>query len=508
MTFFIGDRLMPIPIVCPSCAAKLRAAEGMAGRVTRCPKCGTQVVVPKDFREVPQPARVQPPALQFKTPPVPAPHIENGRGPRNNAEEDERPRGFLGVVVVQQGGHTDAPGVISLIFGCLSVACLLLGCFTCGITYWAAVPFALVGGIVGFFGQGNMRVAGLVLNFLALIPATILLVMFVGMAGVRAAVEPKQPDRKAAQQATAPDQTPPEQPGPKPEPPPSPTKGEPGWASPDQAVVQGDLQVQITETIIGKVPLKDIFREGMSKDDLLMVKLDLINTSPTKRVEYHSWAGKDISFDRDYATLRDNLGNGYKRISFGLGTYPVGAVERSEAIYPNKSLTDVLVFEVPVDTATYLDLELPAKNYGSEGMIRFRIPKYRYDGKAKEEREQSIRQQEEERRRQEEEQRQKQEERDRFERALEKAAEERRKIAEQETNEREAAEAERKAAEAKQRKAAEEEASAERRLAYAKKLLDEGETSQAIGNLREVIERYPDSNAANKARQLLKKIER
>ena len=105
-----------------------------------------------------------------------------------------------------------------------------------------------------------------------------------------------------------------------------------------------------------------------------MIKLELLNTNPTKKVEYHSWAGKDISFDRDFASLKDNFGNRYKRITFGFASKPVGAVERSESIYPNKSVSDLLVFEVPLDTATHLDLELPAKNYGSEGMVRFRIP--------------------------------------------------------------------------------------------------------------------------------------
>ncbi len=148
----------------------------------------------------------------------------------------------------------------------------------------------------------------------------------------------------------------------------------PSWASPDKAVSQGDLQVQIARTAIGKVPLKDMIRkDATSKDDLLIVKLELLNTNPTKKVEYHSWAGADFTFHRDYATLKDNFGNSYKRISFGLGSHPVGAVERSESIYPNKMVTDVIVFEVPLDTAIHLDLELPATNYGSEGMVRFRI---------------------------------------------------------------------------------------------------------------------------------------
>ncbi len=35
----------------------------------------------------------------------------------------------------------------------------------------------------------------------------------------------------------------------------------------------------------------------------------------------------------------------------------------------------MLVFEVPVDTVSYLRLELPANNFGGTGMLRFQIPK-------------------------------------------------------------------------------------------------------------------------------------
>jgi hypothetical protein len=147
------------------------------------------------------------------------------------------------------------------------------------------------------------------------------------------------------------------------------------WASPDKAVRLGDLQVQVDGVARGKVDLKDVFRgAGQSKDELLVIKLTLTNMNPNKKVEYRSWSGADFSVGRDYATLKDNFGNGYKRITFGLGAGPVGGVERNESIYPNKSQTDVLVFELPVDTATHLDLEMPATNYGGEGFVRFRLP--------------------------------------------------------------------------------------------------------------------------------------
>lgn len=150
---------------------------------------------------------------------------------------------------------------------------------------------------------------------------------------------------------------------------------DPMWASPTKVVLLGDLQVQIIKISICKVPLKDLIRkEAVSADELLMVKLDLLNTNPTKKINYQTWSGKSISFERDYATLKDNFENIYKRIGFGFSSQPVGSVERSDSIYPNKSISEVLVFEVPLETATHLDLELPAKNYGCEGNIRFRIP--------------------------------------------------------------------------------------------------------------------------------------
>jgi hypothetical protein len=150
--------------------------------------------------------------------------------------------------------------------------------------------------------------------------------------------------------------------------PPTPAKSEKG------PVRQDDVQVRIAEVSIGKVPLKTIGRDTTSKKDLLMVRLELLNINPTEKVEYHSWASRDILFDRDCPTLKDNFGNSCKWVSFGRGTRPAGTVEGSKSIYPNKPVSDVLVFEVPRDTATHVDLELPATNFGGEGMLRFRIP--------------------------------------------------------------------------------------------------------------------------------------
>jgi hypothetical protein len=153
------------------------------------------------------------------------------------------------------------------------------------------------------------------------------------------------------------------------------TPPEPSWPSSDKAVTLGDVKVQIVRIITGKVPVKDIVQEdAASKNDLLMVQLRLTNTNPTKKIEYSPWAGKDLPFDRDFATLKDNFGNDYRRITFGLGTYPAGAVTGRTTIYPDQPVSDLLVFELPLASATWLDLKLPAKNYGGDGVMRFRIP--------------------------------------------------------------------------------------------------------------------------------------
>ena len=95
--------------------------------------------------------------------------------------------------------------------------------------------------------------------------------------------------------------------------------------------------------------------------------------SGSKKADYNTWAGAEFSLSRDYGTLEDDVGNSYKRITFGYSSKPVGRKER-ESVYPQQQIEDVLVFEKPVATAAHLDLELPGENVSGSGMIRIRIP--------------------------------------------------------------------------------------------------------------------------------------
>jgi hypothetical protein len=79
------------------------------------------------------------------------------------------------------------PGIISLIFGILALVLLVFGClFSClggFILYPVAALIAVIGLVLGFFARDGLRVAGITVNALALLPAVILIVMWViGMA--------------------------------------------------------------------------------------------------------------------------------------------------------------------------------------------------------------------------------------------------------------------------------------------------------------------------------------
>lgn len=146
------------------------------------------------------------------------------------------------------------------------------------------------------------------------------------------------------------------------------------WANAGITAQQEDIRVTIESAKVDFGRLSQTFGDGMgkSKDKLLIISLHIENTSVAKKIEYRGSAGGRFSTETA-ASLRDDLDNSYKRIAFGLSTQLVGQVS-SESIYPNKSISDLLVFEVPVEKASFLKLELPAAVFGGTGKLRIKIP--------------------------------------------------------------------------------------------------------------------------------------
>lgn len=74
----------------------------------------------------------------------------------------------------------------------------------------------------------------------------------------------------------------------------------------------------------------------------------------------------------DSSLIQDNFQNKYRKYEKSESDYDSDS--RTISIYPGKEFQDYLAFEAPIKNIQWLHLELPAKNFGGEGMIRFEIP--------------------------------------------------------------------------------------------------------------------------------------
>lgn len=105
----------------------------------------------------------------------------------------------------------------------------------------------------------------------------------------------------------------------------------------------------------------------------LVIHVKIENQTQDKKIEYDSW-DPEIPTLGQIAYLTDNFGNRYKRIDFGIYK-PSGRLLDHDSVYPDSSLSEVLCFETPIDTAQFLVLHLPNKNVGGvEGITEFKIP--------------------------------------------------------------------------------------------------------------------------------------
>jgi hypothetical protein len=140
----------------------------------------------------------------------------------------------------------------------------------------------------------------------------------------------------------------------------------------------GNVEVRVVRVVRGKVPLRDRHPfpgqdgRGVSKDELLSVYVEVKNLDDGRKLDYQTFAGDVLG--RSGCGLIDDLGNRYRGVGFGFSSTPDGRTE-SESIYPGKAVGDHLVFEVPVEKASFLILELQAKRAALDaGVFRFKIP--------------------------------------------------------------------------------------------------------------------------------------
>jgi hypothetical protein len=139
-----------------------------------------------------------------------------------------------------------------------------------------------------------------------------------------------------------------------------------------QGQQQGDLRVAVTSATITKAPLEGPKNKKAPTEKYLVIQLRLSNVGVEKKYDYAGWGqwGSDHA-----ATLRDTKGKVFKIKRFDASWEIKGQV-RSTAVFPGKSVDDVIVFEAPPlkDLPSRLRLELPAAAFGGTGAMQFEIP--------------------------------------------------------------------------------------------------------------------------------------
>lgn len=133
-----------------------------------------------------------------------------------------------------------------------------------------------------------------------------------------------------------------------------------------------DYLIGIYGGSIGLTELVELGRRTTSLKPYCNVLVQVENHSATKLRVYKTWRGDLMELKVSPAVLTDNLGNVYRRITFGLGTMPFGGVG-DVSIYPGETIRDVLVFERPVDAATKFTLKLPREALGDTGSLEFEL---------------------------------------------------------------------------------------------------------------------------------------
>lgn len=376
---------------CSSCDSAINAPDPMAGKRAKCPNCSTIVTVPG--------LAASPAEFVVDTPPR-----RRRAEPLDDTADDSPARSGQArrQSELLDTSRSNSFGIASLVVGVLSI-CLCwvpaLGFGLSGLGIALGVLGLVVAAIRGGSGLGYC-VAGGCLSGFALAPSLWWVFVIspnrdrpdhrptpIAMtdpvpalpAAPRPQPQPQQPepaDRKAEMDAkpTLPDPKPQaEKAAPEPpvrkmlkQPP------EPEWVSALTPVKIGDVVVRIEDIRANKVKVMELRDIRESTDRYLQIELVIENHADKKILEFLGWGHAD-AFATPTLKLSDNFGNSYRRRGFGALATPLKQV-RFASVYPMKTSTDLLVFNLPVDGFEFLRLELNAANVKGQGWIRFEIP--------------------------------------------------------------------------------------------------------------------------------------
>ena len=146
------------------------------------------------------------------------------------------------------------------------------------------------------------------------------------------------------------------------------------WAWASDSALDGDLAFRV-EVWLTWPWLTEFGRKGRTDDRCTLIWLHIENRSKTV-LRHYAGLGyvprPDFRLKPLVARLSDEHGNRYYVIVSKIGQKYEGQFE-SAPIYPSTAITDTLIFEKMSPTTRELRLELPAEAWGGSGVLRLRI---------------------------------------------------------------------------------------------------------------------------------------
>ncbi|MFO0798969.1 MAG: hypothetical protein U0804_15990 [Gemmataceae bacterium] len=143
------------------------------------------------------------------------------------------------------------------------------------------------------------------------------------------------------------------------------------WAAPGEVSVVGEMGATLSRVGIEQVRYRTLIDDQPHRDDdfLFVVRLVIENRSKERLFEF---APSQDSLS-GHAQLKDDKGNQYRPMipSFGVR---FEEASKPGSIYPGQVVTDVCVFQRPVDAAAELELTVNASIVRQKGYFRFRFP--------------------------------------------------------------------------------------------------------------------------------------
>lgn len=131
------------------------------------------------------------------------------------------------------------------------------------------------------------------------------------------------------------------------------------------------FELSVRDAQVREVPLRIGNLEDVSSRPHLVLTLRARNLRRDRHVDYEFWASQNEPIYRGRrAVVADNFGNQHRYTTFGVG-WKVKGVASDTRLPPGYDGETVIVCDVPLPQAEYLDIDLPAPD---GGCAYFRLP--------------------------------------------------------------------------------------------------------------------------------------